>query len=227
MGGRPVTAHGPVHQVDRDIKLEVLDWGGNGRPLILLAGLGGTAHVFDKFALKLNSTYHVYGVTGRGFGLSSAPPPEKANYMSDRLGDDVLAVIEALKLKSPALVGHSFAGEVLSSVGSRHPEKVAGLIYLEAAYQYAYWFRSTGQLPMPNEANPIRKAMLTGQQKYTDIKARVLAIYALPHDRGPNFMMDDPEGRAKAETADLASVGRQADAFEKGVPSARVVRLPP
>ena len=34
--------------VEKDVKLEVLDWGGTGRPLILLQGLGGVAH--DQFA---------------------------------------------------------------------------------------------------------------------------------------------------------------------------------
>src|SRR5271154_6470736 len=60
--------------VDDNVKLEVLDWGGSGRPLVLLAGLGNTAHVFDDFAPKLTSEYHVYGITRRGFGASSAPP---------------------------------------------------------------------------------------------------------------------------------------------------------
>lgn len=36
--------------VDTDVKLEVLDWGGTGQPLVLLTGLGNTAHVFDDFA---------------------------------------------------------------------------------------------------------------------------------------------------------------------------------
>jgi hypothetical protein len=49
--------------VDSDVKLEVLDWGGSGRALVLLAGLGDTAHVFDDFAPKLTSTYHVYGIS--------------------------------------------------------------------------------------------------------------------------------------------------------------------
>jgi len=125
--------------VDDKVKLEVLDWGGSGRPLVLLTGLGNTAHVFDEFAPNLTSEYHVYGITRRGYGASSAPAPEKDNYSADRLGDDVLAVLDALKLDRPVLVGHSIAGEELSSIGSRHPERVAGLIYLDAGYSYAYY----------------------------------------------------------------------------------------
>lgn len=132
--------------VETNIRLEVLDWGGSGRPLVLIAGSGNTAHIFDHFASKLGTSYHVYGITRRGFGASSAPAPTRANYAADRLGDDVLAVIEALKLKTPVLVGHSLGGEELSSVGSRHPEKVAGLIYLEAGYHWAYYDRSRGDL---------------------------------------------------------------------------------
>src|ERR1700761_6218286 len=56
--------------VDEGVKLEVLDWGGSGRPLVLLAGGGNTAHVFDDFAPKLTDHYHVYGITRRGFGAS-------------------------------------------------------------------------------------------------------------------------------------------------------------
>jgi pimeloyl-ACP methyl ester carboxylesterase len=51
----------------------------------------------------------------------------------------VLAVMSALKIERPILVGHSLAGEELSSVGSRHPEQVSALIYLDAAYGYAWY----------------------------------------------------------------------------------------
>lgn len=126
--------------VEKGVKLEVLDWGGEGRPLVLLAGLGATAHDFDAFAHKLAAKYHVYGITRRGYGDSSAPAPTEANYNADRLGDDVIAAIDALHLQQrPVLVGHSIAGEELSSVGTRHPEKIAGLIYLDAAYGYAFY----------------------------------------------------------------------------------------
>lgn len=121
--------------VDENVRLEVLDWGGEGRPIVLLAGMGNTAHVFDDFAPKLTSGYHVYGITRRGFGASSAPA---SGYGADRLGDDVLAVFDSLNLSKPVLVGHSVAGEELSSVGSRYPNRVAGLVYLDAGYSYAF-----------------------------------------------------------------------------------------
>ena len=42
--------------VEDGVRLEVLDWGGSGRPVVLLAGLGMTAHVFDGFAERLTDS---------------------------------------------------------------------------------------------------------------------------------------------------------------------------
>jgi len=264
--------------VDNGVKLEVLDWGGTGRPLVMLAGLGNTAHVFDKFALKLTPKYHVYGITRRGFGDSSAPD---SGYGADRLGDDVLAVIESLKLDRPVLAGHSIAGEELSSIGSRHPEKVAGLIYLDAGYQYAFYNPAHGNLILdsldvqkkleqlrpgkePQDTKPLMRELLQtslpqlekdlqeqlkdvesrgpppgmpppkfpisvtgileGEQKYTEIHAPVLLIYAVPHSGGPP--QKDPAIRAATEARDEANTNAQAQAFATAVPQAKVVKLP-
>ena len=129
--------------VEKDVKLEVLDWGGSGRALVFIPGLGNTAHIFDQFAPKFTKQYHVYGITRRGFGSSSAPA---SGYSADRLGDDVLAVLDTLKIAKPVLAGHSLGGEELSSVGSRHPERVAGLIYLDAGYAYAFYDQARGDM---------------------------------------------------------------------------------
>jgi pimeloyl-ACP methyl ester carboxylesterase len=42
-------------------------------------------------------------------------------------------VLESLKLQKPILIGNSCAGQVLSMLGSQHPERLGGLIYLDAA----------------------------------------------------------------------------------------------
>ena len=127
-----------------NVSLEVIDWGGTGPPLVFLSGLGNTAHVFDNFAPKFVPKYHVFGITRRGYGVSSAPTPDSLNYRADQLGDDIVKVIDSLGLKKPVLVGHSIAGEELSSVGSRFPNMVSGLIYLDAGYAFALYSAQAG-----------------------------------------------------------------------------------
>ena len=269
--------------VDNGIKLEVLDWGGTGRPLVLLAGLGNDAHIFDQFAPKLTPTYHVYGITRRGFGVSDKPEPADENYAVDRLGDDVLEVIAALKIDRPVVAGHSIAGQELSSLGSRHPEKIAGLIYLDSAYPYAFYDRAQGDfrldlpivqqklarlgsiltptrddktlanevldtdlpqlvkslermrqelnskseaalaMPKPPDSREARitQAVIAGGRKYTEIKCPVLAIFAVETSPAPGS--DNPFALTQVE---LDSVAAEVKAFEAGVPTARVVRIP-
>ena len=195
--------------VGAGVKLEVLDWGGPGRPVLLLAGNGNTAHVFDPLASKLAASYHVYGLTRRGFGASSKPP---SGYDADRLADDVLEAMDALKLNKPVLIGHSIAGGELSSIGSRHAGKVAGLIYLDSGYSYAYYDPTLRDAELAglvySSLQPSERAVYEGRRKYTRIHGPVLAIYAF------------------GDKPDLALAEAQANAFEKGVPGARVLRFP-
>jgi len=122
--------------VEKGVRLEVLDWGGTGRPVVLLAGSGNTAHVFDDFAPKLSACGHVYGITRRGYGASSHP---KSGYSEQRLAEDVLQVMDQLKLVKPILMGHSMSGEEMTRLGDEHSDRLAGLIYLDAADDPTDW----------------------------------------------------------------------------------------
>jgi pimeloyl-ACP methyl ester carboxylesterase len=115
--------------VDAGVQLEVLDWGGSGRPAVLLAGSGHTAHVFDDFAPELTRSCHVYGITRRGYGASSRPA---SGYDDQRLADDVLRVLDSLRIDAPVLVGHSMAGGELTTLGNQHSDRLGGLVYLDA-----------------------------------------------------------------------------------------------
>ena len=89
--------------IDSSVKLEVLDWGGSGPPLVLLACYVST-HVYDEFAPKLTDQFHVYGITRRGIGASDKPA---TGYSVQQSANDLFEVLNALKLQQALLVGHS------------------------------------------------------------------------------------------------------------------------
>jgi non-heme chloroperoxidase len=115
--------------VEHDVQLEVLDWGGAGRPIVLLDGYL-TAHAYDDFAPHLTRIGHIYGITRRGFGASSRP---ESGYTSQRLSEDIACVLDTLKLSKPILIGHSFGGEDQTILAENHPERIAALVYLNSA----------------------------------------------------------------------------------------------
>ena len=53
------------------VQLEVLDFGGQGSTILLLAGLGATAHSFDELAPMLAQKHRVVAIT-RSFGAALA-----------------------------------------------------------------------------------------------------------------------------------------------------------
>src|SRR5580658_9229787 len=52
--------------VAKGVRLEYLDFGGTGEPLVLLAGIGNTAHAYDDFAPGFTDRFHVIAITRRG-----------------------------------------------------------------------------------------------------------------------------------------------------------------
>jgi non-heme chloroperoxidase len=127
------------------VRLEVLDWGGPGRNLVLLAGGGNTAHVYASLAPKLAKQFHVFGFTRRGAGqsLSSAPP---TGYTAKQYGDDVVTVLDAIHITDPVLIGHSIAGEEMSAVSKYHPGRASALIYLDAGGSFALYNPENGDI---------------------------------------------------------------------------------
>lgn len=126
------------------VRLEVLDWGGEGQPLVFLTGFGNTAHVFDEFAPKFTDQYHVYAITRRGFGQSSKP---KTGYDMGTLAHDVLIVLDSLHIPEALLVGHSIAGDEMSKFASSYPDRVDKLVYLDAAYDRSNLLQLFAKLP--------------------------------------------------------------------------------
>jgi pimeloyl-ACP methyl ester carboxylesterase len=116
--------------VSSGVKLEVVDWGGSGETMVLLAGLGDNAHVFDQFAFQFTDYFRVIGITRRGFLPSSQP--QDGYDVATRASDDI-AVLDALGVEKAVFVGHSLAGSELSKIGQTYKNRVDKLVYLDAA----------------------------------------------------------------------------------------------
>jgi non-heme chloroperoxidase len=181
--------------VEEGVRLEVLDWGGSGRAVVLLAGRGFTAHVFDGFAEKLTDSYHVYGITRRGSGASSQPA---SGYEEQRREEDDLRVFDALNLIAPVVVGHSVAGGELSQLGIHHYERIGGLVYLDALNDgtddYTDYDALCDKLPKAMQKGPSPSpADLKSFSAYRDWRKQTQGI-SIPESEWRNDFVENPDG---------------------------------
>jgi len=187
--------------VEEGVHLEVLDWGGSGRPIVLLAGRGFTAHVFDGFAEKLTDSYHVYGITRRGFGASSKP---RTGYTEERRTEDDLKVFDALKLVKPVVVGHSVAGGELSMLGIREYARIGGIVYLDALNDgtddYTDYDALCSKLPKAMQEGPSPSpADLKSFPAYRDWRKKTQGIL-IPEAELRNDFAENPDGSVGSRT---------------------------
>lgn len=100
---------------------------GHGHPLIFCNGLGCSIfywkHVVDYF----KNTHQVIVFDWRGHGKSELPKDEK-NISISALSRDLKAVLDALKIKKVAVVGHSMGTQVIYDFYSKYPNYVKALL---------------------------------------------------------------------------------------------------
>jgi pimeloyl-ACP methyl ester carboxylesterase len=96
----------------------------------VLLGCYLTGHAYDDFAPKLTNQFHVYAITRRGIGASDKPT---TGYAVQRSANDVLELLDALKLQKSLLIGNSCAGQIVTLFASQHADRLSGLVYLDGA----------------------------------------------------------------------------------------------
>jgi pimeloyl-ACP methyl ester carboxylesterase len=143
-------------ELEPGVELELLDWGGTGEPIMFLAGLGNTAHVYENFAHHFTSNHRVYGLTRRGYGASSQP---KYGYDIPTLASDIKRVMDQLHIDRITLIGHSIAGDEMTAFASTYPERLRKLVYPDAAYDRSDFVTLMRKAPYPPQAQPEMSAV--------------------------------------------------------------------
>ncbi len=96
---------------------------GAGEPVVFLHGLGGRLEDWVGFPDRLRVPHRVIALDLRGFG-ESAKSIDDGRY-GPHLADDVVAVLDALRLPRAHLVGHSLGALVAASAATQYPGRVS------------------------------------------------------------------------------------------------------
>lgn len=113
------------------INLHYTRTGGNKPPLILLHGLLGNGLCWTPVAQALENKFDVIMPDARGHGRSSAPDD---GYRYEDHANDIMGLIEALKLSQPILMGHSMGGMTAALIASRSQKMLRSLILADPTF---------------------------------------------------------------------------------------------
>lgn len=112
----------------RGLPFHYRDWGGDGRPVLLLHGLASTCHIWDLVAPLLAEEFRVVALDQRGHGLSAQV---EDGYDFATVSGDAAAFIESLGWERPVIVGHSWGADVALELAAAKPDMAAGLIFVD------------------------------------------------------------------------------------------------
>ena len=121
-----IDLNGPVHYAD---------YGGDGSPLVLVHGLGGSHLNWLHVAHRLAERHRVVAVDLAGFGLTPPAGRKSTIQANQRLLDDFIGAISPDE--PVGLIGNSMGGLVSILQAAAHPAAVSALILVNPALPLA------------------------------------------------------------------------------------------
>jgi pimeloyl-ACP methyl ester carboxylesterase len=117
-------------------RLRMID-SGTGTPVVFIHGIGASLYSWRQtLPAVVRAGYRVIAFDNRGFGFSEQPAHGYRNADYVRL---VVALLDSLGISSAVLVGHSMGGTIAADVALAHPDRVRGLVLIDAAGYGMRW----------------------------------------------------------------------------------------
>jgi len=121
-------------------RLRMIDTG-NGTPVVFIHGFGASMYGWRyQLPVVVAAGYRVVVIDNRGFGSSDKPAHGYTNAAYAHL---VVSLLDSLGIASAVLVGHSMGGAIAAEVALAHPDRVRGMVLIDAA---GYGIRLPGVL---------------------------------------------------------------------------------
>jgi pimeloyl-ACP methyl ester carboxylesterase len=113
------------------VALHYLDEG-QGEPVVLVHGSAGDYRAWRGQMGPLAKKYRVIAYSRRWHHPNTGGG--ESDYTVARHAQDLLGLMDALKLGSVHLIGHSYGGQVAAVVARDHPDRVRSLVLCEPAF---------------------------------------------------------------------------------------------
>src|SRR5437588_1776915 len=139
---------------------------GTGPAVLLVPGLGGVGSYWNPNLPAFSQNYNVIVHDHRGTGQSSR---SRIRYCVDQMTDDLLGLMDHLKIEQAHLVGHSTGGAIGQTLSAREPGRLKSLVI------YASWTKAD---PFFRRVFEARRALL--MQAGAAAYARSTAVFLYP-----------------------------------------------
>lgn len=117
-------------------RLRLID-SGNGTPVVFIHGFGASIYGWRyQLPPTVTAGYRVVAFDNRGFGFSDKPAHGYTNAAYAHL---VVSLLDSLGIASAVLVGHSMGGAIAAEVALTYPDRVRGLVLIDAAGYGVRW----------------------------------------------------------------------------------------
>ena len=144
-----------------DIKIYYETYG-EGEPLLLFHGNGGSIESFEFQIPELSKHFKIIAIDSRGQGRSTDSDKEITYAL---MASDMNELIDKLKLNSVYIAGWSDGGNIGLELAYAHPEKVKKLFACGANYSHENYYVHYDSTIIMDKNDPLIVALKTFRQK--------------------------------------------------------------
>jgi esterase len=115
--------------IARGVRLHHLEYGGQGKPVVLVHGVLGQAHMWDHLVPEIDGLGRLLAPDLRGYGESQWDPAGK--YTTESHAADVTAWMKLNGLTGVTFVGFSWGGLIGLNIAVDEPELISRLVMID------------------------------------------------------------------------------------------------
>jgi aminoacrylate hydrolase len=174
---------------------------GSGFPVVFISGLGGFGSFWRDQVAAFGKRFEVITFDHRGIGQSDE---SRIGYTIDRMGADVVKLLDRLDIRRSHIVGHSTGGAVAQILAIEHPNRLASVVLSATWTKADAYFRRLFTL---------RKELLQRLGPSTYLQASTLVLYPSWWVARNNETLRQEEAQNLAAFAPVEIVASRIDAM--------------